>query len=404
MAAAFSLDAYDIINGSDVRHGTSATLQRDWDKQRNKFMGYLLGTLDQAHRAIIQNITAKDVKAMWETLNNYYQSKDASTRFFATQKMMTVTFRDADHADESPLEFGSRAVDAGNQLKNLLPPESSTAPATAVGTCSTNQSHAITIVITKGTTTTGFSASTLVNEFVVSIIILGLAANEEAKMVRHAIMTGSRTIADTLKELKNTTQQARSNEIGTMTTAALAAKSFRGKMNRRPDRKNWQPHFCKEHGPNKSHDTKDCRFISGQTSGAKVAAEEPPERASITGTSTENANVMEAGPEKAAIAGISKVACPPRLRKCTEVADTIWNVDSEATPHMTPNQHWIRNMQPCRIPIKRANDHTVYATGKRSVVFNPVRLESVVISRVLYVPALANNLLCLPFLTQNYVL
>ncbi|KIO19452.1 hypothetical protein M407DRAFT_30915 [Tulasnella calospora MUT 4182] len=114
-------------------------------------------------------------------------------------------------------------------------------------------------------------------------------------------MTGSRTIADALKELKNATQQAQSDEIGT-TTAALAARSFRGKTNKRLDGKGWQPHFCKEHGANKTHDTKDCRFLQGQMPGAKIAAEDPPERASVA-----EAKPEEAEPEKAAVANVSKI-------------------------------------------------------------------------------------------------
>ncbi|KIO19451.1 hypothetical protein M407DRAFT_30914 [Tulasnella calospora MUT 4182] len=112
VAAAFSLDAYDIIDGSETRPTSGTAEQREWDKQRNKFTGYLLSTLDQAHRTIIQSVKAKDLKGMWDTLNAYYESQDASTRFFATQKMMTVTSRDPEHPDELPLEFGNRAVDA----------------------------------------------------------------------------------------------------------------------------------------------------------------------------------------------------------------------------------------------------------------------------------------------------
>lgn len=215
--------------------------------------------------------------------------------------------------------------------------------------------------------TPALSAADLVDEITVSMIILGLGTNEEVKMVRHAILHGSRTVVDALKELKNADQQIKSDEIAATPGTAMAAKTGRP-----PKKANeWQPYFCKEHGPNKSHAMRDCKKLNGGQKAAKVA---------------------EGEDKKAHIAKTAHLACPPPKRLQNQKADIIWNADSGATSHMTPHKKWIRNMKPCKIPIKLANDEIVYAEGIGSVIFNPRNYESIRFSQVLYVPSLSNNL------------
>ncbi|KIO22424.1 hypothetical protein M407DRAFT_28073 [Tulasnella calospora MUT 4182] len=82
--------------------------------------GIIDGTETQPTGADALRITITDAKAMWERLNNEYETKDASTRFYATQTVMTITFKDNDHRDESYTSFGNRVVDAANKWKLLL--------------------------------------------------------------------------------------------------------------------------------------------------------------------------------------------------------------------------------------------------------------------------------------------
>ena len=59
--------------------------------------------------------------------------------------------------------------------------------------------------------------------------------------------------------------------------------------------------------------------------------------------------------------------CPLQLDGCVD-----WNADTGATSHMTPHRHWMRNyVQKC-IPIKLADNKTVYSAGEGTVVFNPI--------------------------------
>ena len=91
---------------------------------------------------------------------------------------------------------------------------------------------------------------------------------------------------------------------------------------------------------------------------------------------------------------------PLQLDACVE-----WNADTGATSHMTPHRHWLRNYVPKRVPIKLADNNTVYSAGEGTVVFHPIvngkQVRPVEFSRVLHVPDLRNNLLSVLFLTRQ---
>jgi hypothetical protein len=75
-------------------------------------------------------------------------------------------------------------------------------------------------------------------------------------------------------------------------------------------------------------------------------------------------------------------------------ADAHWIADTGATSHMSPHRSWFTRLEPLAIPIRVANDHIVYSEGVGSVVLELAdkSLRPVLLSRVLYVPALQNNL------------
>jgi transposase InsO family protein len=85
-------------------------------------------------------------------------------------------------------------------------------------------------------------------------------------------------------------------------------------------------------------------------------------------------------------------------------ADAHWIADTGATSHMSPRRSWSTKLEPLPIPIRVANDHVVYSEGVGSVVLEPAdkSLRPVLLSRVLYVPALQNNLLSVLHLVANH--
>ena len=58
---------------------------------------------------------------------------------------------------------------------------------------------------------------------------------------------------------------------------------------------------------------------------------------------------------------------PLQLDACVD-----WNADTGATSHMTPHRHWLHNYVPKRVPIKLADNKTVYSAGEGIVYFNPI--------------------------------
>jgi hypothetical protein len=71
---------------------------------------------------------------------------------------------------------------------------------------------------------------------------------------------------------------------------------------------------------------------------------------------------------------------------------------------MSPCRSWFTKLEPLAIPIRVANNHVMYSEGMGSVVLEPAdkSLRPVLLSRVLYVPALQNNLLSVLHLVANH--
>jgi hypothetical protein len=71
---------------------------------------------------------------------------------------------------------------------------------------------------------------------------------------------------------------------------------------------------------------------------------------------------------------------------------------------MSPRRSWFTKLEPLAIPIRVANNHVVYSEGVGCVVLEPAdkSLRPVLLSHVLYVPALQNNLLSILHLVTNH--
>jgi transposase InsO family protein len=71
---------------------------------------------------------------------------------------------------------------------------------------------------------------------------------------------------------------------------------------------------------------------------------------------------------------------------------------------MSPRRSWFTKLEPLAIPICVANNHVVYSEGVGSVMLEPAdkSLRPELLSRVLYVPALQNNLLSVLHLVANH--
>jgi hypothetical protein len=85
-------------------------------------------------------------------------------------------------------------------------------------------------------------------------------------------------------------------------------------------------------------------------------------------------------------------------------ADAHWIADSGTTSHMSTQCHWFKALKPHAVPIRIANNAIVYSKGIGSVILEPLdkSLNPLLLSCVLYVPALQNNLLSVLHLVSTH--
>jgi hypothetical protein len=85
-------------------------------------------------------------------------------------------------------------------------------------------------------------------------------------------------------------------------------------------------------------------------------------------------------------------------------ADTHWIADLGATSHMSTQRCWFKTFEPHVVPIRIANNAIIYSKGIGSIVMEPLdkSLDPVCLSRVLYVPALQNNLFAVLHLVTSH--
>jgi hypothetical protein len=85
-------------------------------------------------------------------------------------------------------------------------------------------------------------------------------------------------------------------------------------------------------------------------------------------------------------------------------ADAHWIADLGATSHMSTQRHWFKTLEPHIVPIRIANNAIVYSKGIGPVVLEPLDklLDPLLLSCVLYIPALQNNLLSVLHLVSTH--
>jgi hypothetical protein len=116
---------------------------------------------------------------------------------------------------------------------------------------------------------------------------------------------------------------------------------------------------------------------------------------------------MQQGPSMHNAAAVVKCAACAMLRLAglpgTHI-DAHWIADSGAMSHMSRQRRWFKTLKPHIVPIRVANDTIVYSKGIGSIVMEPTNnlLGLLLLTSVLYVPALQNNLLSVLHLVSNH--
>jgi hypothetical protein len=148
---------------------------------------------------------------------------------------------------------------------------------------------------------------------------------------------------------------------------------------------------------------KDCAHKDAQ----KAVKERCTNRDAAKPRCANHASASPSSPTPSNGAKVTKLATSASVclaRSLNTHADAHWIADTGATSHMSPRCSWFTKLRPPAIPIRVANGHVVYSKGVGSVVLEPAdkSLQPVLLFRVLYVPALQNNLLSVLHLAVSH--
>jgi hypothetical protein len=116
---------------------------------------------------------------------------------------------------------------------------------------------------------------------------------------------------------------------------------------------------------------------------------------------------MQQGPSTHNTAASIKCAACAMLRLAglpEKHANAHWIADSGATSHMSTQHHWFKTLKPHVVPICIANNTIIYSKGIGSIIMEPTDslLGLLLLTSVLYVPVLQNNLLSVLHLVSNH--
>ena len=370
---ALMLNAYNILMGTETLPSadTDETAVANFKARQSRLAGNIGSTLNEVHRALLRNATPKiaptDAHGIWVFIVNHLESKTTNSRLFAAQEMIALRKGDADHENEMYSAYGARCVWQGNIFKGLLP---------AGATCTRGK-----VMFNEG-----FTARDLVDELTISMIIIGLGFKQKDRQLQSTLThIGVGSLTKILEELRNADILAKSSALAEATSSSADALTAK----RKPPTASKHLFECAIHGKNGMHDLKDCKVIKSALENAKRNKPKRAKKAEEDGDSDAEADTES-------IAQAAKLASPPCHQRIGECTDTLWNADLGATAHMTPHRKWIRDMEPCRVPVRLANDDIIWATGRGNVIFSPSidgkPTQSVEFNRVLYVPDLESNL------------
>src|SRR5215217_7465787 len=400
---ALDLNALDILSGDEVmeKPGTSGSSEdkKEWREyciRVTGMAGYIRSTLDLAQiTSVLKGVENDNPKDMYNTLLEYYQPKTSQSRAAAFQELLSVRKTE----DESYGEFGARVVSLGSEILARCPGAPTYVPEQTDPIQVPDTTTEIYPDIDPTSTTAikllkhslyleGYTAADLIGDLITAMVIIGLPNDGDSAQLRHTLThtDSDGSPEDTLNHLRKADGMKKNNELAEEVAHAASSKAKSSKSKDKKSKSSKAKFNCKEHGPNSSHGNEDCIV-------QKRKAKEQKEKQAAGNAAREDYDEEETPEETAMLSATSHIASAPRYRQKHDTADTKWNADSGATSHMTPHIHWMRNMKPCRVPVKLANNHRVYAAGRGSVVFQPSgNREAVVFKDVLHVPKLCNNL------------
>ena len=329
-----------------------------WQERYDKGAGEIYLAIEEDQRHHLGGVV-DDPKKMWELLERGNQSKKPGTRFNAYDDLFSVRKQD----DEDLESLISRISDKMRAIKDLRPP--------------------------------AFTIDTLDDELHSMALIRALPKEYESFV--SSLMLIDNLDRTTIYEAFRNEQQNRERQAGGVSTDSTSGVALATTSTTTPTSHRCE--FCNARG----HTQPQCRKYAA----SKAEARKPKPLRGANTSSTSSSTPESAALSTAAV--VTEFAGNASYRSSQPTSTSpnthLWNADTGATSHMTPNRRWIRDYKPYHVPIRLADNTIVYSEGVGSVVFKPViegkEVRAVEFTRVLHVPHLQNNLLSVLYLVRQ---
>jgi hypothetical protein len=325
------------------------TAYKEWIKDFDKAAGYIWNVIESAQKEQVASVY-DDPVAMWNKLKEAYVQKIPGTRFTAFSNLFSIR-KEGDESLQSLMTHTSAAM---TTIKALLPEN--------------------------------YSLEQMQQELEVMTLIHALPRPEYSSFASNLLLRENLD-KKTISHAFIVEEAARKHEaeiaLKVQQANAVAAVSER-------ITKKWCPiHKSDKHDLSECYEVK--KLLEERKSKQTSKGSNFSKRSEKAQTTQEAENSEYAGTASC----LSTTEGNPDLRQCP---------DSGATSHMNPHREWFLDYTPTRIPVRLADDSIIYSAGKGSMVFCPTiegkATPPVIITDVLHVPHLANNLISVNYLSK----
>jgi hypothetical protein len=315
-------------------------------------------------------LASHDPETILESIKFTYGASSFATRHNALQALLAVR----QESSEAVPAFIARAREALRFLQSTRPP-STPVPSPAPGTAPL------------------YSLADADRELLISVLLHG---------TRYSALTTSLLAQSelTVQQVEDALKNEEAHRVGAAAAAAFAATSQMpsGSQTAAPV-SSLVCVFCGRNG----HAVERCFKFADSS---KKAKEEVQQSTSNSKNRRSNRKGKANATQEAQMPTESAGAASVRPSSSPSSLPDAWNADTGATSHMTPRREWFKSYAPSSVPIRVANGQVIYAAGVGTVEFAPVkdgrRLRSVLLSKVLHVPELNQNLLSVLTLTVKH--
>ena len=320
-----------------------------WEDKAEKAAGWIITLTNPDQRVHIKGLEDDPVQ-MWKKLETVHIVKQTGTRFNSYDIFFGIRKKE----DESLVALTTRISGAMQDIQSLRPD--------------------------------AFTLDMLDEELFCMTMIRSLPEDYN-NLVTSLLLKGTldkNTIIQAFQTEENQRQHRATSESTSSTVKALAATSS-PHIHKSQDK---ECDFCGYHG----HTIDNCwKFQKAQKEEKKKTADNRVKR---------KQNFKKAEQVQEETAGNASL-----VSSSTHPSTYYWTADTGASSHMTSHREWFLNYKSHCVPIRLADHTLIYSAGIGDVVIRPIvkgqEKRSIMLTCVLHVPLLYNNLLSVLFLTKQ---